>query len=62
MPQAKRPEIEGLLTLLFDEIEPKDERAGQYGKGIETQLKKAIEISQEYFEAAVVQKAHSSCS
>ena len=42
MPQAKRPEIEELLTLLFDEIEPKDERVGQYGKRIETRLKKRL--------------------
>ena len=43
MSRAKRPEIEELLTLLFDEIEPKDERVGQYGKRIETQLRKRLQ-------------------
>ena len=38
MSQAKRPEE--LLTLLFDEIEPKkNEYAGDYRRRIETQLK-----------------------
>ena len=42
MPQAKRPEIEDLLTLLFDEIEPKDERVSHFRKRVETQLKKRL--------------------
>ena len=42
MPQAKRPEIEELLTLLFDEIEPKDERVTNFRKRVETQLKKRL--------------------
>ena len=43
MPQAKRPEIEELLTLLFDEIEPrKDEYVGNYRRRITTQLKKRL--------------------
>ena len=44
MSRAKRPEIEELLTRLFDEIEPKDERVGQYGKRIETQLRKRLKF------------------
>ena len=40
MPQAKLPEIEELLTLLFDKIEPKDERVTHFRKRVETQLKK----------------------
>ena len=42
MPQAKRPKIVEMLKLLFDEIKPKDERVGQYGKRIEMQLKKRL--------------------
>ena len=42
MPQAKRPEIEELLTLLFDEIEPKDERVSHFRERVETQMKRRL--------------------
>ena len=46
MLQARRPEIEELLTLLFDEIEPrKDEYIADYRRRVETQLKVRIDIS-----------------
>ena len=45
MSRAKRPEIEELLTLLFDEIEPrKDEYVGDYRRRIETQLRKRLKF------------------
>ena len=45
MPQAKRPEIEELLTLLFDEIEPrKDEYIADYRRRVETQLKSRLKF------------------
>ena len=49
MSRAKRPEIEELLTRLFDEIEPKDERVGQYRKRIETQLKRQVKFRKNIF-------------
>ena len=45
MPQAKRPEIEELLTLLFDEIESrKDEYIADYRRRVETQLKSRLKF------------------
>ena len=42
MSQAKQPEIQELLTLLFDEIERKDERVSHFRKRVETQVKKRL--------------------
>ena len=45
MLQARRSEIEELLTLLFDEIEPrKDEYIADYRRRVETQLKSHLKF------------------